>query len=190
MDLGITGRTALITGADSGIGKETARSCWPRGCAWSITDVDADALRQAADELGEGVTAIAADLTDATDVDRLKAEVTAAIGDPAILVNAAGITGAQGLFHEIDEEGWRSTLEIDFFAVVRVVRAFVVGMRSAGWGRIVLLASQDAVQPYVDELPYCAAKAGILSLTKGLSTSYGPRACWSTPSRRRSSPAR
>jgi NAD(P)-dependent dehydrogenase (short-subunit alcohol dehydrogenase family) len=173
VDLGITGRTALITGADSGIGKETARLLLAEGVRVVITDVDADALRQAADELGEGVTAIAADLTDAADVDRLKAEVTAAIGDPAILVNAAGITGAQGLFHEIDEEGWRSTLEIDFFAVVRVVRAFVDGMRSAGWGRIVLLASEDAVQPYVDELPYCAAKAAVLSLTKGLSKSYG-----------------
>ena len=173
MDLGISGRTALVTGADSGIGRETARMLLAEGVRVVITDVDAEALEKAAAELGDGVTAIAADLTDAADVDRLRTEVVAAIGDPQILVNAAGITGAQGLFHEIDEEGWRSTLEIDFFAVVRVVRAFVDGMRTAGWGRIVLLASEDAVQPYVDELPYCAAKAAVLSLTKGLSKSYG-----------------
>lgn len=81
--------------------------------------------------------------------------------------------GAQGLFHEIDEQGWRDTPEVDFFAVVAVVRAFVDGMRSTGWGRVVLLAGEDAVQPYVDELPYCAARAAVLSLTKELSTSYG-----------------
>ena len=173
MDLGITGRTALVTGADSGIGKETARLLLAEGVRVVISDVDGDALAEAAAELGEGVTPIAADLTDAADVARLRTEVLAAIGDPQILVNAAGITGAQGLFHEIDEEGWRSTLEIDFFAAVRVVRAFVDGMRSAGWGRIVLLASEDAVQPYVDELPYCAAKAAVLSLVKGLSKTYG-----------------
>ncbi len=176
MDLGIAGRTALVTGADSGIGRETARMLLAEGVRVVISDIDADALAEAAEDLGgsaAGVTPIAADLTDATDVQRLRTEVTAAIGDPSILVNAAGITGAQGLFHEIDEEGWRSTLEIDFFSAVRVVRAFVDGMRSAGWGRIVLLASEDAVQPYVDELPYCAAKAAVLSLTKGLSKTYG-----------------
>ncbi len=173
MDLGITGRTALVTGADSGIGKETARLLLAEGVKVVISDQDGDALQEAAAELGGDVTAIAADLTDAADVERLKAAVTEAIGDPDILVNAAGITGAQGLFHEIDEQGWRDTLEIDFFAAVRVVRAFVDGMRSAGWGRIVLLASEDAVQPYVDELPYCAAKAAVLSLVKGLSKTYG-----------------
>ncbi len=46
-------------------------------------------------------------------------------------------------------------------------------MRGKGWGRIVLLASEDAVQPYADELPYCAAKAAVLSLVKGLSKTYG-----------------
>ena len=173
MDLGISGRTALVTGADSGIGLETARLLLAEGVRVVITDKDQAALDEAAAGLDGDVTAVAADLTDPEDVARLKAAVTEAVGDPAILVNAAGITGAQGLFHEIDEEGWRSTLEIDFFSVVRVVRAFVDGMRSAGWGRIVLLASEDAVQPYVDELPYCAAKAAVLSLVKGLSKTYG-----------------
>ncbi len=46
-------------------------------------------------------------------------------------------------------------------------------MRQAGWGRVILFGSEDAEQPYVDELPYCAAKAAILNLTKGLSKSYG-----------------
>lgn len=172
MDLELSGRTALVTGGDSGIGWHTARLLVEEGVRVAITDVDQEELDRAAADLPGEVLAVAADLTDPVDVERLHREVTAALGDPDILVNAAGVTGAQGLFHEIDEDGWRSTLEIDFFAAVRVVRTFVDGMRCKGWGRIVLLASEDAVQPYTDELPYCAAKAAVLSLVKGLSKTY------------------
>lgn len=173
MDLELTGRTALVTGGDSGIGWHTAKLLLAEGARVAVTDVDQAALDAAAADLPGEVVAIAADLTDPADVERLHREVVAALGEPDVLVHAAGVTGAQGLFHEIDEDGWRSTFEVDFFAAVRVVRAFVDGMRRRGWGRIVLLASEDAVQPYVDELPYCAAKAAVLSLVKGLSKTYG-----------------
>ncbi|WP_432512258.1 SDR family NAD(P)-dependent oxidoreductase [Kineococcus sp. SYSU DK001] len=173
MDLGLRGRTALITGADSGIGWHTARLLLDEGARVAVTDIGQDALDAAAAELPGPVTAVAADLTDPAAVDRLHREVVAAVGEPEILVHAAGVTGAQGLFHEIDDDGWRSTLDTDFLAAVRVVRAFLPGMRGAGRGRIVLLASEDAVQPYPDELPYCAAKAAVLSLVKGLSKTYG-----------------
>jgi NAD(P)-dependent dehydrogenase (short-subunit alcohol dehydrogenase family) len=82
------------------------------------------------------------------------------------------VTGAQGLFHEISDEGWTTTLETDLLGPVRLVRRFLPSLRKGGWGRLVFLASEDAVQPYDDELPYCAAKAGILALAKGLSRSY------------------
>ncbi|WP_106212602.1 SDR family NAD(P)-dependent oxidoreductase [Kineococcus rhizosphaerae] len=173
MDLELAGRTALVTGADSGIGWHTARLLLQEGARVAITDVDPDRLDAAAAKLPGDVLAVAADLTDPAAVDRLHREVVAGLGAPDVLVHAAGVTGAQGLFHEIDEDGWRSTLETDFFAAVRVVRTFLDGMRGTGWGRIVLLASEDAVQPYTDELPYCAAKAAVLSLVKGLSKTYG-----------------
>lgn len=172
MDLGIAGKTALITGGGGGIGAETAKLLLAEGVRVVLTDLDEDLLAEAARGLDGDVTTVAADLTSDDGVDVLKKAVTEAIGTPDILVGAAGITGAQGFFHEIDMDGWRSTLEIDFFSVVRVVGAFVPGMREKGWARIVLLASEDAVQPYTDELPYCAAKAAVLSLVKGLSKTY------------------
>src|SRR5699024_8955809 len=88
-----------------------------------------------------------------------------------ILVHAAGITGAQGLFHEIDEQGWQHTLDVNLMGAVRILQAFLPDLRR-GWGRVVLLTSEDAVQPYDGELPYGAAKAGLLALAKGLSRSY------------------
>ncbi|MCD5350226.1 SDR family NAD(P)-dependent oxidoreductase [Kineosporia mesophila] len=173
MDLKISARKALITGADSGIGRAVARQLLDEGVRVAITDVDPDSLKKAAAELGD-VIAVPADLTRPDDVARLRDRVNSELGSPDILVHAAGITGAQGLFHEIDENGWQQTFDIDFFSSVRVVKAFVQPMRDAGWGRIILLASEDAVQPYVDELPYCAAKAAVVTLAKGLSKTYGP----------------
>ncbi len=176
MDLGITDRVALVTGGDSGIGLATARLLLAEGARVVLTDQDASALEAAVADLGAGpdrLLPVLADLTVPAEVDALVARATAAFGVPEVLVHAAGVTGAQGLFHEIDDEGWARTIEVDLLAAVRVVRAVLGPMRAAGWGRVVLLASEDGVQPYVDELPYCAAKAGVLSLAKGLSKAYG-----------------
>jgi NAD(P)-dependent dehydrogenase (short-subunit alcohol dehydrogenase family) len=175
MDLGIAGKKALITGGDSGIGFETARLLLAEGVTVVLSDRDPEALEESAARLDapEGrLHAFAADITDIASVAELHRKTTDAVGAIDILVQSAGITGAQGLFHEIDDDGWTSTIETDLLGPVRVIREFLTDLRSGGWGRLVLLASEDAVQPYDDELPYCAAKAGILALAKGLSRSY------------------
>jgi NAD(P)-dependent dehydrogenase (short-subunit alcohol dehydrogenase family) len=175
MDLGITGKTALITGADSGIGWETARILLEEGATVVISDLEQDSIDEAVGRLNapEGrLFGFAADITKQDDLRDLHLKVKEAAGEIDILVQSAGITGAQGLFHEIDDEGWTSTIEIDLFGPVRLVREFLPDLRSGGWGRLVLVASEDALQPYDDELPYCAAKAGIMSFAKGLSRSY------------------
>ncbi|MEA9983876.1 SDR family NAD(P)-dependent oxidoreductase [Subtercola sp. RTI3] len=175
MDLGIQGKTALISGADSGIGWHTARLLLAEGATVVITDKDQQSLDTAASELNApdgALHAFAADITDVASIAALHDKVTGVVGDIDILVQSAGITGAQGLFHEIDDEGWTSTIEVDLMGPVRLVSAFLPSLRKGGWGRLVFVASEDAVQPYDDELPYCAAKAGILALAKGLSRSY------------------
>ena len=175
MDLGITERTALVTGADSGIGWETARLLLGAGARVVISDLDQKSLDAAAAKLDapEGkLFAFAADVTDVSSIDNLRTQVLDAVGDIDIFVQSAGITGAQGLFHEIDDEGWTKTLEVDLMGPVRLTSAFLPSLRKGGWGRIVYLASEDAMQPYDDEIPYCSAKAGVLALMKGLSRSY------------------
>ncbi|PPG67548.1 ketoacyl reductase [Rathayibacter rathayi] len=175
MDLGITGRTALVTGGDSGIGWTTAELLLAEGATVVISDQDQATLDEAAAKLGapEGrLHAFAADVTRTDQLAELHRRVADAVGEIDILVQCAGVTGAQGLFHEIDDEGWTSTLEVDLLGPVRLVREFLPDLRSGGWGRLVLTASEDAVQPYDDELPYCAAKAGVLAFAKGLSRSY------------------
>jgi NAD(P)-dependent dehydrogenase (short-subunit alcohol dehydrogenase family) len=175
MDLKIAGKKALVSGADSGIGWETARILLGEGVTVVITDKEQGKLDDAAARLEapEGrLFAFAADITSVESIAALERKVNDAVGDIDILVQSAGITGAQGLFHEIDDEGWTSTIEVDLMGPVRLVSAFLPALRKGGWGRLVFVASEDAVQPYDDELPYCAAKAGILALAKGLSRSY------------------
>jgi NAD(P)-dependent dehydrogenase (short-subunit alcohol dehydrogenase family) len=177
MDLAITDRVALVTGGDSGIGLATARVLLDEGARVVLTDQRAADLEAAVAGLGAGpdrLLPVLADLTVPSEVDALVARAHGAFGPPEILVHAAGVTGAQGPFHEIDDDGWARTVEVDLLATVRIVRAVIGPMRAARRGRVVLLASEDAVQPYVDELPYCASKAGVLSLAKGLSKAYGP----------------
>ena len=175
MDLGIRNRIALISGADSGMGKETARLLLEAGVRVAITDQPGGTLDEAIAELsplGE-VIAVTGDVTNPDDVRSIWAEVRERLGNPDIYVNAAGVTGATGDFLDVDDTGWQQTLDINLMGAVRMCREAIPAMRQSGWGRIVLFASEDAVQPYADELAYCASKAGILTLAKGLSKAYG-----------------
>ena len=149
MDLNIRGRTALVTGASSGIGLETARQLLEEGAVVVMTGPEPDELKAAVDELEEykeRIYAHDADIADDASVDDLAAKTSAEVGDLDILVNVAGIHGAGGLFHEISQEGWDRTIDVDLMGPVRVTRAFLAGLRRGGWGRIVFVSSEDAVQ--------------------------------------------
>ena len=174
MDFGMNGRTAVVTGADSGMGFATARMMLDEGVKVVIADQFEDRIAAAADALKAHGTVfpVVVDVTRQASVEALRDTAVAKLGQIDFLVNAAGVTGPTGTFDTIDDEAWLGALQIILMGAVRVVRAFVPGMVARKSGRIVLFGSEDAEQPYADELPYCAAKAGILNLSKGLSKTY------------------
>ena len=175
MDLGIKGKKALVFGADSGIGWQTAQMLLDEGVTVVVTDKEKDKIDTSAADLkaDEGkLFAFAADVTSVEELAELHKNTLEAVGKIDILVQLSGITGAQGLFHEIDDDGWVNTIMVDLMGPVRIVKEFLPDLRSGGWGRLVLATSEDAIQPYDDELPYCAAKAGVLAFMKGLSQTY------------------
>jgi 3-oxoacyl-[acyl-carrier protein] reductase len=173
MDFGIAGYTAVVTGADSGIGFAVARLLLAEGANVVITDQHESELAQAAASLNNGkLRHFVADVTQRDQVEALAVAVRKQFEPPRILVHCAGITGATGNFEDIDDAGWAQALDVILMGAVRVTRAFLPDMAKRGWGRVVLTGSEDAMQPYADELPYCAAKAGVLNLAKGLSKAY------------------
>ena len=175
MDLGIAGRIAVVTGADSGMGFEVVRFLLEAGVKVMMTDREAETLEAEAHKLKSAgaVATHAVDLTEAGSIDGLVEATKAAFGPADILVHAAGITGPVGDFLGMSDEDWMTTIDIDFMAAVRLCRAFIPGMKTKGWGRVVLFSSEDGLQPYIEDLPYCACKAAILNLSKGLSKAYG-----------------
>lgn len=174
MDLGIKGKVALVTGGAFGIGKETARQLLEEGVTVVLTDNQKSDLEETAKELGtsQPVYAYPADMTSTEDLKKLHDYVQEIVGKIDILVQNAGIAGEQGLFHELDDDAWTNTMDINLFGSVRVVREFLPDLRSGGWGRIVFLASENGEQPYKEELPYNCTKAALLSFSKGLSKTY------------------
>lgn len=178
MDLAFNGRLAVVTGADSGIGLHTAATLAAEGAKVLLTDLEDESLADAVSKLkeqvpGAEVYTVAADLTSVPDIETLVAAADAH-GGAAVLAHLAGARGAAGDFLELSDDDWQETLNADLMSAVRLCRAFIPGMRSRGYGRIVLTASENALQPYVEETPYNAAKAGVINLGKGLSKAYGP----------------
>ena len=178
MDLAFNGRLAVITGADSGIGLHTAMTLAAEGAKVLLSDLKDESLADAVAKLKEQVPdaevyTLAADLTSVADVEKLVAAADER-GGAAVLAHLAGARGAAGDFLELSDDDWQETLNADLMSAVRLCRAFIPGMKERGYGRVVLTASENALQPYVEETPYNAAKAGVINLAKGLSKAYGP----------------
>ena len=174
MDLGINGRTALITGGGGGMGSATAELLAAEGVKLVLSGLHQEKLDAAADAVrekhkGAEVCTLALDLSEASAADRLSSI-------PAdILVHAAGVTGAKGDPLEMTEQDWAHAHQIDFMGAVRAAKGLLPGMKERGWGRAVFVTSENAAQPYPDEVVYNVAKSGILSFAKSLSMTCSHR---------------
>ena len=166
MGTDIRGAWALVTGASSGIGTELARELAARGANLVLAARRKDALEALAAELrtagGVRVEVVAVDLGSPGGAEKLFQEVRARGITVSVLANNAGF-GAHGVFDEIDGKTEEAMLELDVAAVVRLTRLFAGPMRAAGFGRILLTASNGAYQPTPLYAVYGAAKAFVLS---------------------------
>ena len=175
MDLEISKRLAVVTGAAGGIAMATAKVLADEGALLFLTDVDAEDLAAASRGLGDAVIgSCTADLTCEGDVAALARQV-ADKGGADILVHMAGITGAKGDPLDMTDDDWFACWNTNFMSGVRMSRALMPHMVQQGWGRVVFTVSENAVQPYPDEAVYNASKAALLSYVKALSQPYGPK---------------
>jgi 3-oxoacyl-[acyl-carrier protein] reductase len=151
MDLGIAGRTAVVTGASRGIGAATAEQ------------LEAEGARVIRVSRGAGV-----DVTSPDAAERI-AELAGAPVD--ILVNNAGTTFARGL-GELSDDDWNGLWELHVLASMRLMRAFAPAMAERGWGRIVNVASSAGKRPSLTNAAYSVTKAAQLSLSRVFADAY------------------
>ncbi|RUU61613.1 SDR family NAD(P)-dependent oxidoreductase [Mesorhizobium sp. M2C.T.Ca.TU.002.02.1.1] len=172
-------RRALVTGAGAadGIGIATARALGEAGLSVVITASSARVEQRAEELRGEGldISAVVADLTLSSDVERLSAET----GEIDILVNNAGMgtvaqPALQRRFLDLSESDWDRGIDVSLKTAFLSTRGFLAGMVERGHGRVVNMASVTG--PYVSnegEAAYSAAKAGLIGLTHALALEVG-----------------
>ena len=177
MSLSLQGRTALVTGAATGIGRAIALLFAQAGARVVVNhrgqDAEAASLVQAIEAAGGQAIAISADVSDASAVQRLVDEAIAACGDLHILVNNAGIIQEKA-FLDTTEADWDRMLGTDLKSVFLMCRAVLPGMVARGGGVIVNLASDLGILGRENYAPYCAAKAGVIGLTRSLAREFAP----------------
>jgi len=167
------GRTAVVSGAASGIGQAAAVRLAEEGARIVIADLDAagETLRLVKGAGGEAI-ALACDVSNPASVAALKGEVEKAGGRCDILINNAGIYPMQS-FDEITFEDWRRVFSVNLDSMFLMTKAFAAGMRQRRWGRIVNIASDTVSLVVPGFTHYIASKAGVIGLTRALATELG-----------------
>jgi len=168
MSLLLSGQTAIVTGAATGIGEAIATRLAASGATVAIVDLDLDGAEQVAAAIGGGAFAVRADVTRSPEVEDVAAAVLARTGRIDILVNCAGIAGKAAPIWEQTDDDWDRNIAVNLTAAFYFCRAVVPHMRSRGYGRIVNIASIAGKEGNPRMVAYSASKAGVIGLTKSL----------------------
>ena len=172
--LDFSGKTALITGATGGIGRQIARKLHTLGATLALTDMNLDTLKAFQAELGDRVFIYPANLTDSESLQTLVKSAETDMGKIDILINNAGIT-KDGLSMRMTDEQWQRVLDINLTAGFKLARAVVPGMMKRRYGRIVSMASVVGVMGNAGQANYSASKAGLIAMSKCMAQELASR---------------
>jgi len=164
------GQAAVVTGGAQGIGLAVVNRLLAGGAAVAIWDSDPVALHETASILrGKGRThTVLVDIADVASVDSACSDTQAALGPVSILVNSAGIAGANAATVDYPQQEWERIIRVNLTGTFHVNKAPVKGMVERGYGRVVNVASIAGKEGNPNACAYSASKAGVIALTKSL----------------------
>jgi 3-oxoacyl-[acyl-carrier protein] reductase len=168
----------LVTGAASGMGRAIAQLFADEGAKVAVTDVSAAGVDAVVDEIttaGGTAAGWALDVTDATAIASVVGEVVARLGPVDILVNDAGVSIPTEIGGDGFDDAWATTLAVNLTAYARTVRACLPSLVRNRSGRIVNIASTEALGATPFLSPYTASKHGVVGLTRSLACELGPQ---------------
>lgn len=171
MDLGLTGKIALVAASSKGLGRACARELAREGARVTICARDAAALHATRDalaaETGAEILAVPADMTQPADIERVVAETVARFGGLHIVVTNAGGPPA-GYFMDFDDAAWEAAYNLTLMSAVRLIRAALPHLKQAHWGRIINITSVSVKEPIDNLLMSNSLRAAVHGLAKTL----------------------
>jgi len=177
------GMNALVTGASGGIGSAIARALAKQGARIAVSGSNAEKLRAFRDELDEHTpqhlqevdhVAIACDLSDPAEVEKLVPATIDTMGSIDILINNAGIT-RDNLAMRMKDEEWDAVIRVNLEAAFRLTRAATKPMMKARFGRIITITSVVGATGNPGQMNYAAAKGGLTAMSKSLGQEVASR---------------
>lgn len=176
MDLGLTGKVALVTGGRRGIGAAVARTLATEGCDVAIVDRVADdearGVVRDIEAAGRRALALESDVRDVAAAERQVAAVVEALGGLDVLVCCAGIT-ADGMVWKLTEAKWDDVLDVNLKGTFAYTRAAAAVFKAQRSGRIVLTASINGLRGKPGQANYAASKGGVIALTRAVAREMG-----------------
>ena len=170
----LAGRHALVTGAGRGIGAAIAARLVAEGARVTVLSRTQTEIGAVARRLGNAAQALKADVTHAQETRRAFEQAAGSFGPIDILVNNAG-QARSGLLHKAPDELWHQMLAVNLTGAYHGIRAALPGMLERGFGRIVNIASTSGLRGYPYVAAYCAAKHGVIGLTRALALEVAQR---------------
>ena len=177
LDLGLTGKVAIVTGGSEGLGRATAMRLAAEGAHVVICARRKDVLERAAEDIrrqtGVQVLALPADVTRSADVDAVVSAALGTYGGVDILVNNAGTSSAAS-FEKVDDATWEADIQVKLMAAIRFCRLVIPQMKTRGGGRIINVTTVGGKAPAARALPTSVTRAAGINLTKSLANEYAP----------------